>query len=94
VLSGQEGGLVCPGCPTVSKVESGAARLSAEGLALLRALVRLKLEAAARLRPSREAEGGLIRAVSHYAEWCLERRVRGLAGLEAVVLGLEAVGCR
>lgn len=94
LLSGEEGGLVCAGCARGPGRESGAPQLSAESVALLRALVRLELPAAARLRPSRRAEGVLLRAVSHYASWRLERRIRGLLGLASIIAGLEAVGCR
>jgi DNA repair protein RecO (recombination protein O) len=94
VLSAAEGGLLCRRCSREGRAEEGAPRLSAEAAALLGALVRLAPQAAARLRPSRAAERGLLRAVSHYASWRLERRIKGLAGLNAVITGLEAVGCR
>jgi len=108
LLSAAAGGLVCGRCARreagsvkrethhVSRttLHASAVRLSAEGAALLGALVRLEPAAAARLRPSRRAEGELLRAAEFYAGWCLERRMKGLSGLGAIIAGLEAVGCR
>jgi DNA repair protein RecO (recombination protein O) len=93
VLSGGEGGLVCEGCARQLRNEAGAPRLSPEAVALFRALLRLEVEAAARLRPSRNAERELLRATEHYASWKLERRIRGLSGLMSIISSLEAVGC-
>ncbi len=94
VLSGGEGGLVCAGCASGLRHEGEAPKLSGEGVALLRALVRLELGAASRLRPSRRAETELLRAVSYYSSWRLEHRIRGLLTLASIIAGLEAVGCR
>ncbi len=93
-LSAAEGGIVCRRCAAREPDTGSAVRLSAESAALLGALVRLKPAAAARLRPSRRAERELLRAVEFYAAWRLERRMRGLSGLSAIIAGLEAVGCR
>jgi DNA repair protein RecO (recombination protein O) len=108
-LSAEQGGLLCASCAAARRApaESGAREerltraraagdvpLSAEACALLGALLRLTPEAGARLRPSRRAEGELLRAVEVYGSWRLERRLRSLSAMEKVIVRLEAVGCR
>jgi DNA repair protein RecO (recombination protein O) len=94
LLSAPQGGLLCPRCAAAPGAGEGAVRLSAESVALLGALLRLEPAAAARLRPSGRAERELLGAVEVFASWRLERRMRSLSGLAAIIAGLEAVGCR
>lgn len=94
LLSARLGGIICPGCRRSASGEDGGGPLSAEAVALLGALLRLEAASAARLRPSRAAEGELLAAVESFASWCLERAMRSLSGLGGIIAGLEAVGCR
>lgn len=91
-LSAAELGVLCPRCAARAGTADSGGALSAESAGLLGALLRLEPEAAARLRPSRRAEWELLRAVERYASWCLERPMRALSGLTAVISGLEAYG--
>jgi DNA repair protein RecO (recombination protein O) len=108
-LSAEQGGLLCESCAGARRTpasagaragrlararSSGDVPLSGEGCALLGALLRLTPEGGARLRPSRRAEGELLRAVELYGSWRLERRLRSLSAMEKVIARLEAVGCR
>ncbi|HOX06562.1 MAG TPA: DNA repair protein RecO C-terminal domain-containing protein [Planctomycetota bacterium] len=109
VLSAAQGGMLCAGCAELvgSRAAearrrgrggagggSGLFRLSGEAAALLGALLRMTPEAGARLRPSRGAERELLGAVEGYASWRLEKGMRSLTALGAMVGRLEAVGCR
>ncbi|MHC4916144.1 MAG: DNA repair protein RecO [Planctomycetota bacterium] len=94
VLSASQGGLLCGRCARAARSEGEGVELSGESAALFGALLRMGPAAAARLRPSRRAENQLLRAVEHFASWRLERRMKGLSGLGAIIAGLETVGCR
>ncbi len=92
ILSGQVGGILCGQCR--GEAEPRAVSVCGEVLALLRALMQRDLVSAGRLRPSRKAERELLKALEHYSSWKLEKRIKSLASMEEVLVGLEAVGCR
>ncbi len=86
--------MLCGACGRAAGADGDGIVLSAESTALFGALLRMEPAAAARLRPSRKAEDELLRGVEYYASWRLERRMKGLSGLRAIIAGLETVGCR